>query len=311
MNMNSNIKLKYLRNVPIHTLLLVGSLFMVYPLVYSLAASLTSLAEFIRSTWIPVPLEWAFKNYREMFHPKMVPLITQSIGVTLLRTTWYIAMTSVTSVLCGYVFARLRFKGKEIAFLVLLSSMLVPAIVFQVPIFVMLARWPLAGGNNILGAGGSGFINQMPALLLGGWVSAYSIFLLRQTFYGIPSDYEEAARMDGASFLQTLRYIYLPMLTPVLMVIVISTFVANWNDYTWPLMSVGGNSKLFPVGLFFQRIMAAGLPVSTTTVTTANTITNTPLLLTAGVIASVPPVLCFFIFQRYFIEGLQGVGIKG
>jgi multiple sugar transport system permease protein len=303
--------MKYVRKIPVHLLLLVGSLIMMYPLVYSVAASLTNLAEFIRSTWIPIPMEWAFKNYNEMFHPKMIPLITKSVSVTLLRTVWYIVMTSVTSVLCGYVFARLNFKGKEVVFLLLLSSMLVPAIVFQVPIFVMLARWPLVGGNDILGQGGSGFINQMPSLMMGGLVSAYSIFLLRQTFYGIPNDYEEAARMDGASFLQTLRFIYLPMLMPVLMVIVISTFVANWNDYTWPLMAVGGNKELFPVGLFFQRIMAAGLPVSTTTVTTANVITNTPLLLTAGVIATIPPVLCFFIFQRYFIEGLQGVGIKG
>jgi multiple sugar transport system permease protein len=303
--------MKYVRKIPVHLLLLVGSLIMMYPLVYSVAASLTNLAEFIRSTWIPIPMEWAFKNYNEMFHPKMIPLITKSVSVTLLRTVWYIVMTSVTSVLCGYVFARLNFKGKEVVFLLLLSSMLVPAIVFQVPIFVMLARWPLVGGNDILGQGGSGFINQMPSLMMGGLVSAYSIFLLRQTFYGIPNDYEEAARMDGASFLQTLRFIYLPMLMPVLMVIVISTFVANWNDYTWPLMAVGGNKELFPVGLFFQRIMAAGLPVSTTTVTTASVITNTPLLLTAGVIATIPPVLCFFIFQRYFIEGLQGVGIKG
>jgi multiple sugar transport system permease protein len=300
-----------LRKVPVHLLLIAGSLVMMYPLIYGLVASFTTPAEYIRSTWIPLPGGFFLKNYGDLFNSFMMPLISRSVMVTLLRTVWYILLTSVTSILCGYVFARLRFRGKNVVFIYLLCSLLVPGIVFQVPIYVMMARWPLVGGNNIMGQGGSGFINQMPSLLLGGLISAYFIFLMRQSFYSIPPDYEEAARIDGASTLQVLRSVYLPMLLPVIIVIVIGTFVANWNDYVWPLMVVGGDKNFWPVGLLFQRLMAGAVPIQTTTVTTSGQLTNTPLLLTAGTVATIPPVLCFFIFQRYFIEGMQGVGIKG
>jgi multiple sugar transport system permease protein len=246
-----------------------------------------------------------------MFNPHMRPLINRSVLITAFRIIWYIGFTSVTSILCGYVFARLNFRGKNIIFIYLLSSMLVPAIVFQVPLFVMMARAPLLGGNDIMGRGGSGLINTMPSLLLGGLVSAYYIFLIRQSFYSIPIDYEEAARMDGASTYQVLRSIYLPMLKPVLVVIVIGMFIANWNDYVWPLMAVGGEKNIWPVGLLFQRLMAGAVPIVTQNTTTNGQLTNTPLLLTAGTLVTIPPVVCFFIFQRYFIEGMQGIGIKG
>jgi multiple sugar transport system permease protein len=285
---------------------------MMYPLVYGAVASFTTQAEYIRSTWMPFPTSFNLVNYLDLFNPRMMPLISRSILVTLFRTAWYIVFTSITSILCGYIFARLRFRGKEAVFIFLLCSMLVPGIVFQVPIYVMMARAPLVGGNDITGMGGSGFINQMPSLLLGGLISAYFIFLMRQSFYSIPPDYEEAARIDGANTLQVLGNVYLPMLLPVLVVIIIGTFVANWNDYVWPLMVVGGDKNFWPVGLLFQRLMAGAVPILTQATTSSSAqLTNTPLLLTAGFVASIPPVLCFFVFQRYFIEGMQGVGIKG
>ncbi len=300
-----------LRNIPIHILLIIGSMVMMYPLLYGLLASFTTPAEYIRSTWIPIPGSLNFKNYAELFNPRMIPLIRKSFMVTIFRIVWYIFFTSVSSILLGYIFARLRFRGKEAVFLYLLCSMLVPAIVFQVPIYVMMARMPLVGGNTSMGVGGSGYINQMPSLLLGGLISAYYIFLMRQTFYSIPPDYEEAARLDGANTFQVLLNVYLPMLSPVLVVIVIGMFVGMWNDYIWPLMVVGGNKELWPVGLLFQRLMAGAVPILTQTTTTSGQLTNTPLLLTAGTVATIPPVLCFFLLQRYFIEGMQGVGIKG
>ena len=299
------------RKIPLHILLIIGSLVMMYPLIYGLFASFTTPAEYIRSTWLPIPTSLNFQNYIDMFNPRMRPLINRSVLITTFRIIWYIGFTSVTSILCGYVFARLNFRGKNIAFIYLLSSMLAPAIVFQVPLFVMMARAPLLGGNDIMGRGGSGLINTMPSLLLGGLVSAYYIFLIRQSFYSIPIDYEEAARMDGASTYQVLRSIYLPMLKPVLVVIVIGMFIANWNDYVWPLMAVGGEKSIWPVGLLFQRLMAGAVPIVTQSTTSSGQLTNTPLLLTAGTLVTIPPVVCFFIFQRYFIEGMQGIGIKG
>lgn len=300
-----------LRKFPLHIILIIGSLVMMYPLIYGALASLTTPAEYIRASWLPLPSGLNLSNYQELFNPRMMPMISRSTFITVFRILWYIFFTAITSILCGYVFARLRFRGKEVAFIFLLASMLVPGIVFQVPLYVMMARVPLLGGNDLMGQGGSGLINTMPSLLLGGLVNAYYIFLMRQSFYSIPIDYEEAARIDGANTFQILRSVYLPMLKPVLVVIVIGTFVANWNDYVWPLMVVGSERTLWPVGLLFQRLMAGAVPILTQTTTTSGQLTNTPLLLTAGTVATIPPVVCFFIFQRYFIEGLQGVGIKG
>lgn len=293
----------------IHIILIVGSLVMMYPLIFGVFASFSSQADYIRSSWLPIPSTIFLENYQDLFNERMVPMITDSVLITLLRIGWYITFTSVSSILLGYIFARLKFPGREVAFVYLLSSLLVPAIVFQVPLYVMMARTPLVGGNDITGMGGSGFINETPSLLLGGLISAYYIFLMRQSFIGIPADYEEAARIDGAGTVKILWNVYLPMLVPVLIVIVIGSFVANWNDYIWPMMVVGGNKELWPVGLLFQRLMAGGILTEATT--TAGQNTNTPLLLAAGTIVTIPPVLCFFLFQRYFIEGMQGVGIKG
>lgn len=298
-----------------HLLLAVGAVVMMYPLLYGLFASFNTQADYIRSSGaLPIPPTISFDNYAVVFHPKVLALIGGSLGVTALRMVWYTLFNGLTAILLGYVFARLRFRGKETVFWVLLGSMLVPGVVFQIPLFVMLSRWPLVGGNDLFGQGGSGFINQLPALLLPGIISVYSVFLLRQTFYSIPIDYEEAARIEGANFVQILSFVYWPMLKPVMAVVAIGTIIGNWNDYIWPLMVVSGNRELWPTALMIQRLMAGGLPsdVAHSLVTgTMTTITNTPLVLTFGVIATIPSVLFFFFFQRYFIEGMQGAGLKG
>ena len=170
-----------------------------------------------------------------------------------------------------------------------------------------MARFPLAGGNDILGQGGSGFINHWPALLLTGLVNAYYIFLMRQTFNSIPRDFEEAARLDGANTAQILWRVYLPMLMPSLTVLVIFQTVAIWNDYVWPLIAVGGNMNLWTAALGFQRIVLAG---STANVVSSGTLDYT-WSFTVAVIATAPLIVMFLFLQRYFVEGAQGFSIKG
>jgi len=305
--------LRKLRKPLIHLLLIVGAAVMVYPLVFSLAASLTSQAEYVRSTWFPVPRLYV-DNYRRLFQPALLPYVANWVGVTLVRILWYIVWPTAVAVLCGYVFARLRFRGREVAFLVLLGSLLVPGIVFQVPLYVMIARWPLAGGNDILGQGGSGFINQLPSLLLPGIVNAYNIFLVRQTFYSIPTEYEEAARMDGANTPQVLWHVYRPMLGPVIAVLVINTFIGMWNDYVWPSMVVASNRSMWPAALGLQNVMAGTFAISGLEHLVEGgpiEYASIPFRSAAATVATLPPLLCFFFFQRYFVEGLQGFGIKG
>ena len=226
-----------------------------------------------------------------------------------MRIVWYIIITGTISVMAGYVFAKLRFRGSEAAFMYLLTSMMIPGIVYWIPTYIMLARFPGAGGNDMSGVGGHGLVDSWPALLLTGWVNVYYIFLLRQTFRSIPNDFEEAARVDGASTLRCLKDVYLPMLKPTLTVLVIFQFVALWNDYQWPLIISSGNPDIWTVALGFQKMLrlgttAKGYPEGTS-------IIDYPFSFAMAVVATVPLVLLFLRLQSYFVEGVEGFAIKG
>ncbi|MBZ0291122.1 MAG: carbohydrate ABC transporter permease, partial [Anaerolineae bacterium] len=216
---------------------------------------------------------------------------------------WYILIPATVAVLCGYVFTRLRFRGRETVFMLLLASMMVPAVVYIIPTFIGLARFPLVGGNDITGQGGSGFINTWGALLLPGLVNAFYIFLMRQAYLVIPADYEEAARVDGAGTLQILWKIYVPLLRPAMTVIVILQFVTIWNDYLNPLVYAGGNQEIAPIALAAQRFMFRTAQISGQV--------DYPRVFTVATIVTLPIVVVFLFLQRYFVQGVAGFGVKG
>jgi multiple sugar transport system permease protein len=292
--------------IGLQAVLIVGSLAMAYPLFFGIAASFSTLEAYAKSTWFPLPNSLYLENYTALFTTQSS--IPQWIFNTLLRIAWYVLVPGAVAVLAGYVFARLQFWGRETVFILLLSSMMVPGIVYYVPTYVMMARWPLAGGNDLWGQGGHGFINHWPAMLIPGIVNVFYIFLLRQTYFSIPKDFEEAARVDGANTLQVLTSVYLPMLKPAITVMVIFQFVAIWNDYLWPLVAVGGNEGIWPVALGFQRIMFSGASFKGSR---AGTITDYPFAFTMATVATLPTILIFLFLQRYFVEGVQGFALKG
>jgi multiple sugar transport system permease protein len=272
---------------------------MAYPLIFILVAGFTSLEDYQRSTWFPMPTAVYFDNW--------VAFLTSDdlliwLGNTLLRVLWYCTIPAVIALLCGYVFTRLRFWGRDLVFLFLLSSLMVPAVVYVIPTFIGLARFPLVGGNDITGQGGSGFINTWGSLLLPGLVNAFYIFIMRQTFLTIPRDYEEAARVDGANTFDILWQVYLPLVRPALVVIIILQFVAVWNDYLNPLVFAGGNQDIAPIALAAQRYIFStqgriGQPIWTRMFAVATVVT-------------LPIVVMFLLLQRYFVEGVAAFGLK-
>lgn len=291
----------------VYVLLIVGSLIMAYPLVYAFLGSLCNIEDFAASPILPLPRHLYLENYTIMVTADFP--IFRWIANTLIRIAWYITIPGIASVLGGYAFARLKFPGRDAAFTYLLSSMMLPGIVFWIPTYIMMARFPGAGGNNWLGQGGSGFINQWPALLLPGLVSVYYVFLLRQTFYSIPEDFEEAARIDGANTLQVLWNVYLPMLKPTLTVMVLFQSVALWNDYQWPLIVSGGNPDIRTLALGVQRALLSGAALKGWPPGTA--ITDYPFTFALATVSSVPTILLFLWLQDYFVEGVQGFALKG
>ena len=300
-----------LGRVVIYFLLVTGSLAMAYPMAFGLLGSLCDIKDFYARPWFPIPTHLYLDNYRLLFNPTLLAAanVWVWVGNTLVRIVWYVLVISAVCTLAGYAFARLQFRGRETAFMYLLSSMMIPGIVFMIPTYVIMARWPGVGGNDMSGQGGTGLVNTWWPLLITGWVNAYYIFLLRQTFYSIPIDFEEAARVDGAGTLTCLRVVYLPMLKPVLTVLVIFQFVALWNDYQWPLIVSSGNKSIWTVSLGLQRIALLGAQWKGYPPNSG--IVDYPFSFTLAVFATLPLIILFTLLQSYFVEGVQGFALKG
>jgi multiple sugar transport system permease protein len=303
--------------VALYAVLIVSSLAMAYPFLVMILGSVGTIDDYYLNPSLPIPTRFTLQNYLVILNPASVVGVgaISATSATFLRWTantlfrigWYLVVPGVTSILGGYTLARLRWKGREGIFTYLLSSMVLPAIVYTIPTYVMVARFPLAGGNNILGQGGTGFMNQWPALLITGWVNVYFIFMFRQTLASIPADFEEAARVDGATTFQCLAYIYLPMLRPVLVVLFINTFVGYWNDFIWPLFVASGNPDIMPISLGFQYLYMAGNALKGK----PPTYNDIPFALAVGVVSILPCAVLYLFLQRYFVEGVQGFAIKG
>lgn len=285
--------------------LLASTLIILYPLLFMVLASFTTPPQYYRTAFLPIPDLYNFSNYAALIVGCTKGCIGNAMLITLLRVIWYVGITLFVSLFAGYAFARLRFPGRDTIFLFFLSGMMVPSILTILPLYVMLARWPLAGGNNLVGQGGHGFVNAWPALFMLGIVDSLSIFLVKQNYEMIPSDYEEAALVDGASFLRVIFQVYVPMLRPALTAVAIIMAVGIWNDYFGPLVFVGGNDAITPVALEIQRTIYYYTQWS------QNTLAPFPLIFAGAAMMSVPPMVLYLLLQRYFVQGLVGVGIKG
>ena len=181
--------------------------------------------------------------------------------------------------------------------MVFLATMMVPPQVTLIPNYLVLKHVPLFGGNNILGLGGSGWLDSYYGLILPGAVSAFGIFLLRQYMTSIPDELLDAARIDGASEFKIYSRVILPLCGPALAATGIFTFVAAWEDFFWPLIIVSSPEKYTaPLGLALFVVKNR---------------TQWDVLMAGSVIATLPMVLVFLIFQRQFIQGIAGSGLKG
>lgn len=289
----------------LYAMLIISAGVMAFPLLFGMAGSISTGEDYIRTPWFPIPYSPTLENWQLLFGSSTP--VWQWVLNTLIRAAWYIVVPAIVAVMGGYALSKLKFRGRDTAFIYLLASLMLPPIVYLVPTYVMLARWPLAGGNNILGQGGQGFINTWPALLITGWVNVFYIFMFRQTFATIPNDFEEAARVDGAGTLRCLKDVYLPMLKPTLVVLFIFQFVAIWNDYLWPLFVSTSNKEIWTMSLGFQMLANSGNYLKGLPATTL----DYPFLFALATFTVLPLILMYLVLQRFFVEGVQGFAIKG
>jgi len=260
---------------------------------------------FRSSSLLPIATRPNFGIFSEMLAYKDVPYWLRN---TALRTIWYLAWTICTSLVLGYFFSKGKFFGRTIMFYVLLATMMVPAVTTLVPTYLIFARWPWAGGNDVF-YGGSGLLNSWGVLLLPGLVNAYFLFLVKQMYDTLPNDFEDSARVDGAGTFRIIFQIYAPLLKPVLALIIAFTFFTIWNDFLTNLiyapswgdrsLTTIGYGILYLPGLFPQDIVQN------------QAIPHYPRLFATAFLATLPPLVVFLVFQRYIVKGLAMSGLKG
>ncbi|MGI3781400.1 MAG: carbohydrate ABC transporter permease, partial [Janthinobacterium lividum] len=199
--------------------------------------------------------------------------------------------------LAAYVFAKRQFPGRNLIFLLFLTTMMIPGQVTLIPNYLVLKHIPFFGGNDALGMGGSGWLDSYYGLILPGAVSAFGIFLLRQYMTSIPDELLDAARIDGASEFKIYWRIIVPLCGPALAATGIFTFQAAWEDFFWPLIIVSSpDHYTAPLGLALFVVKNR---------------TQWDVLFAGSVIASLPMIIVFLIFQRRFIQGIAVSGLKG
>jgi multiple sugar transport system permease protein len=282
-----------------YTFLTVTSLIMVYPVIYMVLGSFTTNDQFFNTIILPIPNTLNI----DLFSRALNAGIWDSYVFTLIRVGFYIVVTLLVGLIGGYIFSKLNFPGKNKVFLLFLSGMVMPGILMLVPSYLMMAWWPNTGGNNWLGQGGHGLINDVRVLFIGGLVPVFAIFILKQSFDMLPNDYQDAAKMDGGGMFTIIFRVYGPLLKPPLVALIIIVFLGYWNEFLWASLTISGRTEYYPIGLRMQQVILTDY--------SPYGVINYPAVFVKTFLATWPPAAVYFLLQRYFVQGLVGSGLKG
>ena len=222
-----------------------------------------------------------FENFSEVITEKN---LGRSLTNTVLVTIAVVVGQIVTSVLGGYAFARIDFKGRDQLFLLYLGSVMIPFVVLIIPLFQLMLQL--------------GWTDNLVALIIPFVFTAYGTFLMRQFFLGIPKEIEEAALIDGASRATILRKVMVPLARPAIATLATFGFLYAWNSFFWPLVII--NSGNPDNGLLTLTLATLG----------GRSSTDTNLVFAGAVLAMTPPILVFLFAQRYFVENSASSGLK-
>lgn len=204
-------------------------------------------------------------------------------GNSMLAATLHALLVVVTASLAGYALARMEFAGRNAMFALIISTLFVPGFIFLMPNFILLDAF--------------GWLDTLLAIIIPGAAGAFGVFFMRQFFLGLPKELEESARIDGAGPFTTFLRIMLPNAAPAMVTLLVLAFLANWNDFIWPLYVLFTDARLT-------------LPVGLTKLQGAYTI-DYPVIMAGAVIASLPVLILYIFVQRYVIEGVASGGVKG
>lgn len=273
--------------------LAVVSLLMTAPFVWMVLTSLKTPAEIASTNAGLLPEHWEFGNYADALNA--APFATyarNSLVIAVSHTVLNVLFASMA----GYALARIRFRGGDVIFYCFVAALMIPTYTKVLPEFLIVRFMPLAGGNDLLGQGGSGWLDSWWALIVPGAVTPFAVFLFRQFYLDLPVELEEAARLDGLGEFRIYARIMTPQVKPALITVALLTFESSWNNFLWPLLVTRTDSL---------RVIQVGLSVFKT-----ENGTQWHLLMAGTTLATLPMVALFLIGQRYFVQGFATAGLK-
>ena len=273
-----------LSNLAKYGALVLLSCFFILPWVWMISTSLKNPNELAiwPPIWIPDPVRW--DNYISAFRQA---LFSQYVVNTLIVALPSVAGAVLSNTLVAYGFARVRWPGRDAVFAVVLATMILPGFVTFIPLYIIFTR--------------IGWVNTYMPLVVPAWLgNAFFIFLLRQFFMGLPQELSDAARVDGASDIGIFWRIILPLSQPIVITVMIQSFLYHWNDFLAPLIYLNSEqNKTLALGLAQVLSYPAGGQG------------RWEVLMAAATITLLPCVVIFFIGQKFFIQGVVLTGIKG
>lgn len=270
---------KRLNTIIINTIALVLAILFIFPVYIMFLGAFKPETDIFDMNMLPNFTRMTFQNFTEVFHAEA---FLHSILNSLIIASSVTAFALFFHSMAGYAFAKLRFIGKKALFIWYISTMMVPFAVIMIPLFQII---------KVLG-----ILNSLWAIILPAIPGAYGIFLYRQFFSDLPDSLIEAARIDGLSEFGIYRKIAIPLAKPITISLGISFFVANWNSYLWPLI-VAQDKSLWTIQVAMSVFKGEH-----------STAWN--LVLAGAVIAALPTILLFLIFQKYIRDGLMTSGMK-
>lgn len=254
---------------------------MIFPLIIVVIVSFTPNA--VTQTWPPkiIPSAWTLDNYTSLF--QRLP-----IGRELLNTIVFAGAVTIISVffdsLAAYGLSRVDFKGRGILLAVLIATMMIPAMALLIPVYKLL--------------GSMGLVNSYLGIIIPRMADVGGIFLLRQFFISIPTDLDNAARIDGAGEFRIFAQIILPNAVPAILTVGMFNFMGNWNDLLWPLIMTSKPET---------RTITAGLAMLTGH---GSSVTPYGVVMAGALISALPLLIVFFFVQKRFVEGIAMTGMK-
>ncbi|HEY0259852.1 MAG TPA: carbohydrate ABC transporter permease [Lacisediminihabitans sp.] len=260
-------------------LLGIGVIFALVPFIWMVSGSFRSESDLFHNPASLFPTSWTLHGYEGVW--KQLPFLR-----LLLNTFVFAGVTTVLCLLfdsmCAYALARLRFRGRTLCFWLVIATLMVPFQVTLIPVFIELFHL--------------NWLNTYQGLIIPRATSAFGIFLLRQFFISIPTELDEAARIDGAGHFRIYWNVILPLAKPALATVALLNFMNLWNDLLWPLVITSSST---------MRTLPAGL-----TLFGGQHVTDHAVLLAGATISLLPLALAFFFAQRYFVAGVATTGLK-